>query len=40
MKEVVEGIDLVTGEIIKDGGKIVINWIFKLSDNAFVEGVD
>ena len=33
------GSDGVTGEMIKNGGKCVIDWIWKLCNKAFVEGI-
>ena len=33
------GIDGITGEMIKNGGEKVIDWIWKLCSRAFVEGV-
>jgi hypothetical protein len=33
------GIDGITGEMIKNGGEIVIDWIWKLCNKAFVEGI-
>src|SRR5678815_2201343 len=33
------GIDEITGEMIKNGGKMVIDWILKLYNKAFMEGI-
>src|SRR5678816_1952508 len=33
------GIDEITGEMIKNGGKMVIDWILKLCNKAFMEGI-
>src|SRR5678815_4221110 len=33
------GIDEITGEMIKKGGEMVIDWILKLCNKAFMEGI-
>ena len=33
------GIDEITGQMIKNGGEMVIDWIGKLCKNAFMEGI-
>ena len=33
------GIDGITGKMIKNGGDSVIDWIWKLCNKAFLEGV-
>src|SRR5678815_1118760 len=33
------GIDEITGEMIKNGGEMVIEWIWKLCNKAFMEGI-
>src|SRR5678816_2366098 len=33
------GIDEITGEMIKNGGEMVIDWIWKLGNKAFMEGI-
>ena len=32
-------LDGITGEIIKSGGESMIDWIWKLCNKAFVEGI-
>src|SRR5678815_1135861 len=33
------GVDEITGEMIKNGGEMVIDWIWKLSNKAFMESI-